>query len=279
MRCRSIGWYPDTAPSVIELDRPQNILKRILIVVVIAVWHDRDQIEQIAIAQLRSDDVDDFRAAGGFVRVAQSNRQGIAAVDVSALIVAARAQVVVVLLQGADEFVRRLLQVAAVRSGSADVDAMCVYDLSVGRAISSCGSEPNGRTSIRKLAPIIRNTDLQNVELGIIAKARRRIFNSASRRVRRIVIALVGIVIALVRISPAAALNLGHGLRAWIAAQTFFDREELAVVARSLLHAQILCFLIDARVAIGRAGVIAQETATATATALRFDFLKHPCQV
>src|SRR5262249_42092393 len=84
--------------------------------------------------------------------------------------------------------------------------------------------------------------------------------------------------IALVRITPAAALNLSHRLCSWIAAQTLVHRDKLPVVVRNISNLQVLGLLIYALVAIRRAGVIAEETAAAAA-ALALNCLKHVRQI
>src|SRR5262245_42831281 len=102
---------------IVQPHRLQNPLKDVLIVVGIALWSDGYQIKQIAVPQLGRHHVDYLRASRGFVDVAQRNRAFVATVDVSALIIPSRAQVVVALLQAVDKLVGGLLQVAAVRSG------------------------------------------------------------------------------------------------------------------------------------------------------------------
>src|SRR5947207_13215887 len=103
--------------SINELHRAQNILKRTLIVLVIAFWRDGNQIEEIAVAQLDRGHIYYFCAAGGFVGVTQRNRESAAAVDVGALVTAPRSQIVIALLQSTDKIVCSLLQAMAVTSG------------------------------------------------------------------------------------------------------------------------------------------------------------------
>src|SRR5262249_43647112 len=122
-------------------------------------------------------------------------------------------QISVALLQAVYKVVCCLLQIAAAGSRRADVDAVRVDGLAVIRTISTLGSKPN-RILLAHFAPVIRDADSQDAQLRVSAKARRRIFDAASRRIGWIVV--VRIVVSLIRISLTAALNLRHSLRARI---------------------------------------------------------------
>src|SRR6185295_16363064 len=98
---------------VIQLQRSQNVLKDTLITAVLVVRADRDHVKQLAVAQLHGDDVYNFRPPRRFVCVAERDGKGVAPADISPLIVTARPEITVALLQVADELVRGLLQIAA----------------------------------------------------------------------------------------------------------------------------------------------------------------------
>src|SRR5205814_5221257 len=132
-----------------------------------------------------------------------------------------------------------------------------------------------------QLAPIVGHAHRKR-SFVVGAESRRWIFHAAARcRVGisgpitvRIIVTLVWIVVVLVWITSSAALNLSHRLRARITIQPFLNAAELAIVsAHRGIYAQVLGFLIDARVAVLRAGVITKKTAAPAA--LRLDRAKH----
>src|SRR5438045_9024351 len=100
---------PVSRESVIQPQRTQNRLEGTLIRVVFVVGADGDHVEQLAVAQLSSYDDYDLALAGSFVNVVQRDEQAIPPIDISALVTAARSQVVAALLQRVDEIIRRLL--------------------------------------------------------------------------------------------------------------------------------------------------------------------------
>src|SRR5581483_5818152 len=172
------------------------------------------------------------------------------------LIISARAQVAVALLQRVDEIVRRLLQIAITDLRRAEIYRITEHGLAIRRTVPTGWRKP--QTVLIQFGPVSGNADRECSSV-ISAIARRWIIDATPRHRFGIPGAIaVWILIALIGITPSAALNLGHRLRARITTQTFLDAKELAAVrAHCGVHAQVLRFLVDARVTILGARVIA----------------------
>ncbi len=110
---------------------PKDRQKRILIRVVFIRWTDRNHVEQLTVPQLRRRHVNDFRLTRSFIGVVQSEQLTIAPINVQALIVAARAQISVALLQAVDEVIRGLLQISIACLHGADIHRVSVDRLSI----------------------------------------------------------------------------------------------------------------------------------------------------
>ena len=235
-----------------------------MIRVVFIAGGDGDHVEQLAVTQLRSYNVYDLALAGSFINVVQRDQQAISPIDISALVTARRAQVVAALLQRVDEIIRCLLQVLIPRLRGAKVHCVSENRLPIRRTVGPVGRKPD--SILVHLAPVVGHAHREGTFI-VGAKSRRRIFDAAAWHCVWISGAIsVGITRILVWIAPPAALNLSHRLRAGITIEPFLNTAELAIVrARGGVYAQGLCFLIDARVAIRRARMIAQEATTAAA--------------
>src|SRR5438128_2052093 len=253
-----------TARSIIQPQRSQNRLERILIRVVFVAGADGDHVEQLAVMQLRGYNVYDLPLAGSFVNVVQRDQQAISPIDRSALVTARRAQVVAALLQRVDEIIRCLLQVLIPRLRGAKVHCVSENRLPIRRTVGPVGRKPD--SILIHLAPVVGHAHREGTFV-VGAKSRRRIFDAAAwHRVWISGAISVGITRILVWIASRAALNLSHRLRAGITIQPFLNTAELAIVCSSGgVYAQGLRFLIYPSITICGTWMIAHEAATAAA--------------
>src|SRR5262249_36588550 len=128
--------------------------------------------------------------------------------------------------------------------------------------------EPH-RVAIVNLAPVVGHAYLHATVEDVVALITcRRIFNPSARRIVWVVTGLLAD-----RITLAAALNLSHRRSGLITTQSRLDARKVTRVVNACGNTQHLSFPVDARVAIARARMVAQEAATTTA--LLFERAEH----
>src|SRR2546423_6303759 len=83
--------------SVIELNRAKDVAECALVVAVLVRWCDGDHVEELAVAQLRCDDRDNFGATGRLVDIIKADREAVAIANANLLVAATLAQVAIAL--------------------------------------------------------------------------------------------------------------------------------------------------------------------------------------